>query len=195
MTSRDSRIDVKFRDKCKPSIRVYLVVQNRLLRETMTRLFQKKPGIIVVGKECSVTKLPESAGEPSDVLLMDSLKAGCAKDLEETTPPHQQLPKAIFFGMDDDPRNMPAILQPQIAPAAAAVITAPDTAQVLGDIVPQRALPFAGIDDAAVAWRHRYRADPAAEKPVADILPVAAPIGGLPQTAARRAEIKRIPVR
>jgi DNA-binding NarL/FixJ family response regulator len=65
--------------------------------------FQKKPGIIVVGKECSVTKLPESAGEPIDVLLMDSLKAACAKDLKETPPSHQQLPKAIFFGMDDDP--------------------------------------------------------------------------------------------
>ena len=103
MTSRDSGIDVKFRDKCKPYIRVCLVVQNRLLRETMARLFRKKPGIIAVGKECSVTKLPESAGEPIDVLLMDSLKAGCAKNLEETPPPHQQLPKAIFFGMDDDP--------------------------------------------------------------------------------------------
>ena len=78
MTSRDSGIDVKFRDKCKPSIRVCLVVQNRLLRETMARLFQKKAGIIVVGKECSVSKLPESAREPFDVLLMDSLKAGCA---------------------------------------------------------------------------------------------------------------------
>ena len=85
MTSRDSGIDVKFRDKYKPSIRVCLVVQNRLLRETMARLFQKKPGIIVV------------------VLLMDSLKAACAKDLKETPPSHQQLPKAIFFGMDDDP--------------------------------------------------------------------------------------------
>jgi DNA-binding NarL/FixJ family response regulator len=101
VTSRDSGIDVKFRDK--PSIRVCLAVQNRLLRETMARLFQKKPGIIVVGKECSVTKLPESAGEPIDVLLMDSLKAACAKDLKETPPSHQQLPKAIFFGMDDDP--------------------------------------------------------------------------------------------
>jgi DNA-binding NarL/FixJ family response regulator len=103
VTSRDSGIDVKFRDKCKPSIRVCLVVQNRLLRETMARLFQKKAGIIVVGKECSVSKLPESAREPFDVLLMDSLKAGCAKDLEETPPPHRQPPKAIFFGMDDDP--------------------------------------------------------------------------------------------
>jgi DNA-binding NarL/FixJ family response regulator len=81
---------------------VCLVVQNRLLGETMARLFRKKPGIIVVGK-CSVTKLPESAGGSIDVLLMDSLKAGCAKDLDETPPSHQQLPRAIFFGMDDDP--------------------------------------------------------------------------------------------
>ena len=81
------------------------MVQNRLLRETMARLFQKKPGIIVVGKECTVTKLPESAREPFDVLLMDSLKAGCAKNLEETPQPYRELPKAVFFGMDDDPER------------------------------------------------------------------------------------------
>ena len=81
------------------------MVQNRLLRETMARLFQKKPGIIVVGKECTVTKLPESAREPFDVLLMDSLKAGCAKNLEETPQPYWELPKAVFFGMDDDPER------------------------------------------------------------------------------------------
>jgi Response regulator containing a CheY-like receiver domain and an HTH DNA-binding domain len=81
----------------KPSIRVCLVVQNRLLRETMARLFHKKPGIIVVGKECSVTKLPESAGEPFDVLLMDSLKAGCAKDLEETATAPAASQSDIFW--------------------------------------------------------------------------------------------------
>jgi len=50
VTGRDSGIDVKSRDKTKASIRVCLVVQNRLLRETMARLLQKKPGIIVVAK-------------------------------------------------------------------------------------------------------------------------------------------------
>jgi len=103
VTGKDTGIDVKFRDKAKGSIRVCLVVQNRLLRETMARLFQKKPGITVVAKEFSADSLKESSEERFDVLLMDSLKAGCAKDLGDLPAPHGQFPKAVFFGMDDDP--------------------------------------------------------------------------------------------
>ncbi|HEY1471788.1 MAG TPA: response regulator transcription factor [Candidatus Acidoferrum sp.] len=103
MTARDNGIDVKFRDKDKGCIRVCLAVQNRLLRETMARLFQKKPGIVVVAKEFSAEGLRESGEEHFDVLLMDSLKARCAKELGELPAPHGQFPKAVFFGMDDDP--------------------------------------------------------------------------------------------
>jgi DNA-binding NarL/FixJ family response regulator len=103
VTSKDSSIDVKSRDKAKTPIRVCLVVQNRLLRETMARLFQKKPGIIVVAKGSSAEGLRESTEERFDVLLMDSLQAGCAKDLGELPAPHGPAPKAVFLGMDDDP--------------------------------------------------------------------------------------------
>lgn len=103
MTGKDSGNDVKLRDKAKTSIRVCLVVQNRLLRETMARLFQKKPGIIAVAKESSAQSLKESNEDRCDVLLMDSLKAGCAKDVGELSAPHGKTPKAVFFGMDDDP--------------------------------------------------------------------------------------------
>jgi DNA-binding NarL/FixJ family response regulator len=102
VTSRDSGVDVRSRDKGKNSIRVCLVVQNRLLRETMARLFQKKPGIMVVAMEFSAERLRESGEERFDVLLMDSLKAACAKDLRELPAPHRPTPKTVFFGMDDD---------------------------------------------------------------------------------------------
>ena len=103
MTGSDSGMDVKSWDKAKTPIRVSLAVQNRLLRETMARLFQKKPGIIVVAKEFSAESLKESNEERCDVLLMDSLKAGSAKDLGELSAPHGNTPKTVFFGMDDDP--------------------------------------------------------------------------------------------
>jgi DNA-binding NarL/FixJ family response regulator len=105
VTGRDSGIDVKSRDKTKASIRVCLVVQNRLLRETMARLLQKKPGIIVVAKEFSAESLKQSSEERFDILLMDSLKAACAKDLGELAAPHGHTLKAVFFGMDDDPEK------------------------------------------------------------------------------------------
>jgi DNA-binding NarL/FixJ family response regulator len=93
---------MKSRDKNTTSIRVCLMVQNRLLRETMTRLFQKKSGIMVVAEEFSAESLRESHETHCDILLMDSLKAKCAKDLEESHVVHGHTPKALFFGMDDD---------------------------------------------------------------------------------------------
>ncbi len=103
MTNRDSGADMKSRDKTSKSIRVCLMVQNRLLRETMTRLFQKKSGIMVVAQEFSAESLRESGETHCDVLLVDSLKAERAKDVEESQTSHGHTPKALFFGMDDDP--------------------------------------------------------------------------------------------
>ena len=103
MTSRDSGVDMKSRDKSRTSIRVCLMVQNRLLRETMTRLFHKKMGIMVVAEEFSAGSLKESGEVHCDILLMDSIKAECEKDLEEPQAQHGHAPKALFFGMDDDP--------------------------------------------------------------------------------------------
>jgi DNA-binding NarL/FixJ family response regulator len=93
---------MKSRDKNTTSIRVCLMVQNRLLRETMTRLFQKKSGIMVVAEEFSAESLRESHETRCDILLMDSLKVECAKDLQESHAAHGHTPKALFFGMDDD---------------------------------------------------------------------------------------------
>jgi len=103
VTSRDSGVDLKARDKNRSNIRVCLVVQNRLLRETMARLFQKKPGIIVVVAQSSAAGSTNHGEDRCDVLLMDSLKAGGAKEGEEPQMSRGEAPKAIFFGMEDDP--------------------------------------------------------------------------------------------
>src|SRR5579872_5698326 len=107
--------------------------------------------------------------------------------------PHHSDPYDIgVFGMYYDPGDMTAILQTEVMPTAAAIVRAPDAAQVFGDVVTQRALPFSGIYDGLITRRNSYRADATAEKSVGDILPVAATVCRLPQAATRRPEIESI---
>jgi hypothetical protein len=66
-------------------IRVYLAVQNRLLRETLVRLFQKQPGIAAVGKsqsQCHGTS-EHSVAPPCDMLLLDSFSTVNTRNLIE----------------------------------------------------------------------------------------------------------------
>jgi two-component system, NarL family, nitrate/nitrite response regulator NarL len=51
-------------------IRVYLMIENRLLREALSRLFHKRPDLLVVGQS-DHTSLPESLDELCDVLALD----------------------------------------------------------------------------------------------------------------------------
>jgi DNA-binding NarL/FixJ family response regulator len=101
--SRENAMESKTRDKTKASIRVWVVVQNRLLRETMVHLLQKKAGIAVVGNGASTTEFPELATtEAIDVLLLDSLTPELAEEMSRDLDEREQRPKAVFFGMDDD---------------------------------------------------------------------------------------------
>jgi DNA-binding NarL/FixJ family response regulator len=101
--NRQSEIETKFTEP-KPSIRVCLLVENRLLRETLVRLLQKKAGITVVGKDYSAERPAEGEPkEPFDVLLLDSLDSGCAKDLGEELGARCRRQKTVLFGMDEDP--------------------------------------------------------------------------------------------
>ena len=94
--------------------------------------------------------------------------------------------------MYDDACDMTAIFQAEVAPASAAVVAAPETAEVFGDIVAERAFAFPGVYDGFVGSRNGYCADTATEISIGNILPVAAAIGGLPETAARGAKIKGV---
>jgi len=94
------------REKSRSAISVHLFVQNRLLREALVRLFQKRAGISVAGKSHqSELDLDFLTATPCDVLLLDSITPVCAGDgLQEL---FQRLPelKIVLFGMDEDPGN------------------------------------------------------------------------------------------
>ena len=84
-------------------ISVYLVVQNRLLREALVRLFEKRAGIAVVGESqyTQVTK-EHIAAATCDVLLLDSLTSVYARNLIEGLNDRISQTKIVLFGMDDD---------------------------------------------------------------------------------------------
>jgi DNA-binding NarL/FixJ family response regulator len=86
------------------SVSVYLVAENRLLRETLIRLLQKRAGISIAGE----SRYTESVGEPiaasqCDVLLLDSPPATLARVLVDELCANTPQTKIILFGMDEDP--------------------------------------------------------------------------------------------
>jgi len=84
-------------------ISVYLAVQNRLLRETLVRLFQKQPGIAVVGEsQCCQAANGHLAAPPCDILLLDSPNTGYARTLIEELNERTSQTRVVLFGMDED---------------------------------------------------------------------------------------------
>jgi DNA-binding NarL/FixJ family response regulator len=84
-------------------ISVYLAVQNRLLRETLVRLFQKQAGIAVVGESQYYQSAQERpAAPPCDILLLDSLSTANARNLIEELNERISQTKVVLFGMDQD---------------------------------------------------------------------------------------------
>ena len=91
------------REKSRSAISVHLFVQNRLLREALVRLFQKRAGITVAGKSHqSELDLDFLTATPCDVLLLDSITPVSAGDgLQELFKRFPEL-KIVLFGMDED---------------------------------------------------------------------------------------------
>lgn len=86
-------------------VRVYVVAENRLLRETLVRLFRKRNEISVVGDTCcSESAITDIASAKSELLLLDCFNTNSASDdwladLQESLPDI----KIVLFGMDEDP--------------------------------------------------------------------------------------------
>lgn len=86
------------------NLNVYLLAENRLLRETLVRLLQKRGAISVVGvSRYTESSVAEICASGCSILLMDSV-ATCEEmillgDLFEKVP---QI-KVVLFGMDNDP--------------------------------------------------------------------------------------------
>jgi len=86
-------------------VSIYLVAENRLLREALQRLLQKRSDLAVVGDSDS----PEAAARditsnPCHVLLSDSLPLLCAIRLICQPPKQPQgwAPRIVLFGMNED---------------------------------------------------------------------------------------------
>jgi len=86
------------------STNVYVVAENRLLRETLVRLFRKRSDLTVVGQNSYSESVPEGiAASQSDLLLLDCLNPNHLSDdlicdIRESVP---QI-RIVLFGMDED---------------------------------------------------------------------------------------------
>jgi DNA-binding NarL/FixJ family response regulator len=85
--------------------RVYVLAENRLLRQTLVRLFRKRSDINVVGDACcSESAIEDIASANSDLLLLDCFDTNHTSEdwlasLQESIPEI----KIVLFGMNEDP--------------------------------------------------------------------------------------------
>lgn len=85
------------------SIRVFLMMENRLLREALIRLFRKRSDLVVVGQDGPADATAYQVSETQfDVLLIDSFQTAwpAAKTARKTE--RQAAYKAVLIGMEPD---------------------------------------------------------------------------------------------
>jgi DNA-binding NarL/FixJ family response regulator len=85
--------------------KLYVVAENRLLRQTLVRLFRKRNDINVVGDSCcSDSAIEGIASAKSDLLLLDCFETANMSD-EWLSDLQQSIPeiKIVLFGMNEDP--------------------------------------------------------------------------------------------
>jgi DNA-binding NarL/FixJ family response regulator len=88
---------------CAYAVNVFLVAENRLLRETLVRLFQKRAGLSVVGESrYSEAGIELIAASQCGVLLMDSPVTAQHTCLVDEFCERAPQIKVVLFGMDDD---------------------------------------------------------------------------------------------
>ncbi len=86
------------------TVQVFILAENRLLREALTRILNKKSDLCVVGASAFVPDIvPQIAGASPDVLLTDSA-ALALSDLRLVSEVRAALPglKVVMIGMDAD---------------------------------------------------------------------------------------------
>ena len=85
------------------SIRVFLMMENRLLREALIRLLRKRSDLVVVGHDGPADKTTSQVLETQfDVLLIDSFQtAWPAAKIARKTEGHASY-KAVLIGMEPD---------------------------------------------------------------------------------------------
>src|SRR5256885_3355657 len=91
-------------EKLCPATKVYVVAENRLLRETLVRLFRKRADICVVGNTCCSESATEDViSAQSDLLLLDCFNSNHKADhlITELRAAIPEL-RVVLFGMDED---------------------------------------------------------------------------------------------
>jgi DNA-binding NarL/FixJ family response regulator len=86
------------------STNVYVVAENRLLRETLVRLFRKRGDLCVVGQNSYSDSAPEAiAAAQSELLLLDCLNPNHKSD-DLICDVRESIPniRVVLFGMDED---------------------------------------------------------------------------------------------
>jgi DNA-binding NarL/FixJ family response regulator len=85
------------------SVKVFLVAESRLLRETLVRLFQKRAGVSIVGQSrYSELAIDLIAASQCSILLLDSPpRAHTATLLNDLSKRIPQI-SVVLFGMDED---------------------------------------------------------------------------------------------
>jgi DNA-binding NarL/FixJ family response regulator len=97
-------MDTSSREGPRHPIGVYLVVENRLLREALVRLFQKQANISVTGQNQSREAASQQVITTGcDVLLLDSLGTASSVNLICELAQRRSSIKIILFGMEEDP--------------------------------------------------------------------------------------------
>jgi DNA-binding NarL/FixJ family response regulator len=92
--------------KMSSPVKVYVVAENRLLRETLVRLFRKRSEINIVGDTCcSDSSIEHIATASSDLLLLDCFDANNTSGDDWLSALQESIPeiKVVLFGMDEDP--------------------------------------------------------------------------------------------
>jgi len=85
-------------------INVFLIAENRLLRETLARLLQKRAGIGVVGVSRGAgSAWKEIAASRCEIVLTDCLTSNRDTSLVSELFEHLPQIKVVLFGMDEDP--------------------------------------------------------------------------------------------
>jgi DNA-binding NarL/FixJ family response regulator len=90
--------------RLSPEIRLYLLAENRLLRDTLGRLLRKHPEISLVGVgRTSATGKDEITSSQCEVVLTDCFDAAAQPDFLYDVLDQEPSIKLILFGMNDDP--------------------------------------------------------------------------------------------
>ncbi len=91
-----------------PEVSVFLLAENRLLRDTLARLLRKRSEINVVGISRHTKAITNEIAESNcEVVLTDCFSTESHASLLSDLLNHNADVKILLFGMDEDPGDFP----------------------------------------------------------------------------------------